>query len=343
MTHSEPLITKFNPGSNYSVVPNGIFKLSLSPQALAIVMYINHLPTNWVLSTLELCEAFNLTPNTVNKYIRELRQAGVLQITYKRSARGRITGIRQWILCMPQEAPTDEGPHLKQEKDIRLQSPITGGFDPRYAVSKGMPTLTQKLHTIKETVHKKHEETKSAHARMHVCEAVKGFDYQKGMNAPQKKRAFYEAFKNKVSSIFKAPPPKTQVPPFSPEEQQAYERFVAHRNHAHPVSYEQKRALQRRLLELKKEGHDICSCIETSMRRGFNDVFPPKSKATQQGFLDRLLEQYKGLGLNAQNVQDVIWDALSTFDKLIHTYRGLSLGNIAWATLKAYKSCEKEN
>lgn len=339
----ETLITKFNPGTNYSVIPNDLFKLGLSLQAIGIAIYINHLPTDWVLTTLELCERFDLAPNTVNKYIRELRDAGVVEIIHKRSEDGLITGIRKWILRIPEpEQPrTDGGRNLKQENAVRWQNLVGAGYDPRKGVPQAMPTLTQKLHTTKETVQKKHEETKNAHARTHVCEVVKRLAYKKGMSVPQKKRAFYDALKEKIATVFKTSS-KPLESPFSPQELQAIERFIAHRQQTRPVSYEQKRALQRHLLELKKEGEDICACIETSIRRGFNDVFPPKnpSKATSKSFLDRLLGQHKELGLNTQNIEEVISNALDTFSHLIGTYRGLSLENIHRNTLKAYKACE---
>ncbi|WP_162982706.1 hypothetical protein [Helicobacter vulpis] len=100
-------------------------------------------------------------------------------------------------------------------------------------------------------------------------------------------------------------------------EQEAFQRFIAHREGRTKVTWAMKRALLKRFLELKAEGADLCACVDLSVRRGYNDVYVPTPK------------QERGRASKTQKTP--------LFEHLIASYEGLNYQNIEKAILKAFE------
>lgn len=66
--------------SNYTKVPNGIFKINVSCMAKLLWIHIQSKPSNYVISQKNLADDFNVSVLTIRKAIRELKMANLLEI-----------------------------------------------------------------------------------------------------------------------------------------------------------------------------------------------------------------------------------------------------------------------
>ncbi|WP_104706548.1 helix-turn-helix domain-containing protein [Helicobacter bizzozeronii] len=293
------MIAKFNPTTRYTAIPNDIVLNSgLSVQALGLAVFINALPSTWQITTEYLCKALKLSPNTIYKYLNELQDKGILKIAYVRF-KGRITGLRTFSLCAPKEQDL-ELQHTSNF-NVQLQATKKRGHKIKNALHKGISTITQNLRPLEIRNLKKH-------GKKSAC-AQEVFLKREGKPIGVKKSLInFEALKQKINACF-----NMRLSGLDSQEQEAYERFLAHCKDKHPVSYEQKRAIYQHFLELKAQGFNICELVLNAIRKGYNDVLPPKTRVISNK---------------------------SLYEKLSNTYDGLTLENFEYAVFKAFEIAE---
>lgn len=56
-------------------------------------------------------------------------------------------------------------------------------------------------------------------------------------------------------------------------DKKAFERFLHYRNEKSKLTYATKKALLKQALELKEQGQDIATCVEQSIRKGYNELY----------------------------------------------------------------------
>lgn len=83
-------IYKSKHASNYTVLPNEVFKSKLSIEAIGLLAYFLSLPSDWVIYKTTLHEQLNVGRDKLNTVFNELRDAGYLISVEKREA-GKIS------------------------------------------------------------------------------------------------------------------------------------------------------------------------------------------------------------------------------------------------------------
>ncbi len=298
------MIAKFNPTTRYTAIPNDIVLNSgLSVQALGLVTFINALPSTWQITTEFLCKTLKLSRNTIYKYLNELEDKGILKIAYVRS-KGKITGLRTFSLCVPKEQ--DLEPHHSQNYKLCLQAPKKRGRKIKKALHKGVSIIAQTLRPIKIRNLKKHGKKSACAQEVFLKKEGKPIGVKKSL-------INFEALKQKINACF-----NMRLSGLDSQEQEAYERFLAHCQSKHPVSYEQKRAIYQHFLELKAQGFNVCDLALKAIRKGYNDVLPPKTRTTNSPY----------------------GKIIQAFEKLSNTYNGLTLENFEYAVFKAFEIAE---
>ncbi|WP_104740826.1 helix-turn-helix domain-containing protein [Helicobacter bizzozeronii] len=293
------MIAKFNPSTRYTAIPNDIVLNSgLSVQALGLAVFINALPSTWQITTEFLCKTLKLSAKTIYKYLNELQTKGILKIAYVRS-KGQITGLRAFSLCAPKEPALE--PHHTVNFTVRLQAPKKRGRKIKKALDKGVATIRQFLPPIKIRNLKKH-------GKKSACAQEVFLKREGKQRAPKKSLINFEALKQKINACF-----NMRLSGLTTQEQEAYERFLAHCQDKHAVSYEQKRAIYKHFLELKEQGFNVCDLALKAIRKGYNDVLPPKTRVISNK---------------------------SLYEKLSNTYNGLTLENFEYAVFKAFEIAE---
>lgn len=63
---------------NYTIQPNEIFYLSLSPESKLIVLYLNSRPDNWVIYKSQVQSMFELSDKKIDKCWKQLQQLGLI-------------------------------------------------------------------------------------------------------------------------------------------------------------------------------------------------------------------------------------------------------------------------
>lgn len=83
-------IYKSKHASNYTVLPNEVFKSKLSIEAIGLLAYFLSLPADWVIYKTTLHEQLNIGRDKLNTIFNELRDAGYLISVEKRDG-GKIS------------------------------------------------------------------------------------------------------------------------------------------------------------------------------------------------------------------------------------------------------------
>ena len=83
-------IYKSKHASNYTVLPNEVFKSSLSIEAIGLLAYFLSLPPDWVIYKTTLHTQLNIGRDKLNTIFNELREAGYVISVEKRDG-GRIS------------------------------------------------------------------------------------------------------------------------------------------------------------------------------------------------------------------------------------------------------------
>lgn len=83
-------IYKSKHASNYTVLPNEVFKSKLSIDAIGLLAYFLSLPSDWVIYKTTLHEQLNISREKLSKMFNELKDAGYLISVEKREG-GKIS------------------------------------------------------------------------------------------------------------------------------------------------------------------------------------------------------------------------------------------------------------
>jgi hypothetical protein len=84
-------IYKSKHASNYTVLPNEIFKIGLSFEAIGLLSYLLSLPSDWVVYKTQLHTNFDCGRDKMDRIFNELRDAGYILSVKKHDEYGKIT------------------------------------------------------------------------------------------------------------------------------------------------------------------------------------------------------------------------------------------------------------
>ncbi|WP_104692767.1 hypothetical protein [Helicobacter felis] len=331
------LISKFNPVSNYTAIPNELFSLGLSAGAFHVVAYINSRPSNWHLSTEELCAVLNKSSNTIHKYLQELKTKGVLDVVFVRSKEGFFTGVKHWVLKLPEPQNYPITQKFRNAKiGVRRQVPKIGHSKKASPHASGVVSITQNLRPC--IIKNKRNMRKKARAQnFYVMSSLSSVA---GLNNAQKKKAFEQALNTHQQPTLEAFKEQREEELTRPE-QESFSRFLAHIGQAKRLTCERRRALYAKALEIKAEGHDLCACIQKSIENGYNTILPPLPPKTpsSSGFLRHILAKHREI--DERSAQQAITTSLDITSALISKYEGLTLENIKDYIFEAFERSER--
>jgi hypothetical protein len=79
MKGAQPMaIVKSKHASNYTVIPNEIFKQEMSPEAIGLLVYLLSLPHDWVIYKTTLHNTFGVGRDKMNSMFKELEKRGYI-------------------------------------------------------------------------------------------------------------------------------------------------------------------------------------------------------------------------------------------------------------------------
>ncbi len=84
------MIVKSKHASNYTVLPNSIFKKGLSVEAVGILSFLLSLPHNWILYKTTIHRQLNLGRDKCRKIIKELEKHGYIHSELRKRKDGKI-------------------------------------------------------------------------------------------------------------------------------------------------------------------------------------------------------------------------------------------------------------
>ena len=85
-------IVKSKHASNYTVIPNDVFKQGLSIEAIGLLMYFLSLPHDWVIYKTQLHTQLNIGSDKTDRIFKELQNAGYLLSVRSQNAKG----VMEW-------------------------------------------------------------------------------------------------------------------------------------------------------------------------------------------------------------------------------------------------------
>lgn len=83
-------IVKSKHASNYTVLPNEIFKSGLSVEAIGLLCYFLSLPHDWVIYKTQLHSQLNMGREKLDRVFKELQNKGFVLSVKKHSETGKI-------------------------------------------------------------------------------------------------------------------------------------------------------------------------------------------------------------------------------------------------------------
>jgi hypothetical protein len=78
----------------FTYLPNQMLQAKMSTDALALIVYLNSLPKNWIVYRKQLMEHFHLSRDRVNSAFNELKNLGYLSVVPERDPKGKV---KEWI------------------------------------------------------------------------------------------------------------------------------------------------------------------------------------------------------------------------------------------------------
>lgn len=99
---SDALIKRTKREKNFSIIGNEIFNCGLKADALGVLVYILHLPDDWILRKTQLCLYFKIGRDKMDRIFKELKDAGFIgDVVLIRGASGKFDGVNYLVYDTP--------------------------------------------------------------------------------------------------------------------------------------------------------------------------------------------------------------------------------------------------
>ena len=99
---SESLIKRTKRDKNFFVIGNEVFNCGLSADTLGVLVYILHLPDDWILRKSQLCSHFKIGRDKMDRIFKELKAAGFIgDIVMVRGTSGKFDGVNYLVYDQP--------------------------------------------------------------------------------------------------------------------------------------------------------------------------------------------------------------------------------------------------
>lgn len=83
------MIKKSKWASNYTVLPNKVFNLKMSPEAIGVLCYLLSKPCDWIVYKTTIKDEFGIGKDKCNRILKELSNNGYMSTTRKRGDSGK--------------------------------------------------------------------------------------------------------------------------------------------------------------------------------------------------------------------------------------------------------------
>ncbi|EJB49114.1 helix-turn-helix domain-containing protein [Helicobacter pylori] len=270
------LKNNLNVESNYTKTANSILIDSpLSRDARIVFITLSSLASSFNPRKEFLCKQLDMNEKTLNKYLKELVQKGFLKIIYYKNKLGKFLGKRAYIL-----APTKE--QLEQDDSIIIDESNraeTPKFTMRQKAQKQAekplktevftetPIFTSLINKKNNNKHEKMDENVSENFQDQAHQNNKHNNFC--FKGSKMNISAFKRFSDFIFSILG----NLDTRGLEKRDKKAFERFLHYRNEKSKLTYATKKALLKQALELKEQGQDIATCVEQSIRKGYNELY----------------------------------------------------------------------
>lgn len=264
-----------NPSSNYAMVHNTLAQDSaLSFNARGLALYLLSLPKNWKIRLENVAQNGGICVNSVKKYLKELKEAGYLEVVQIKDSKGKFEKDCIYSFCANLEILKDEKENttkdkthncdkkckgeklLKSEVDLFSlnESKEANNNDP---IREPKKPLTDNLTPIK----------KKENLQKEKKFILRGFEKTLILNLPDLIAKDRKAIKEKIQ----------ELSGLNEAELKAYHAFLQFRREKTKLTKSTLRAIEAKIKRLKDEGHNVVEIINTSIENGWSGLFPPRA------------------------------------------------------------------
>ncbi|WQW62286.1 helix-turn-helix domain-containing protein [Helicobacter pylori] len=291
------LKNNLNVESNYTKTANSILINSpLSRDARIVFITLNSLASSFNPRVEFLCKQLDMNAKTLNKYLKELVQKGFLKIIYYKNKLGKFLGKRAYILA-PTKEQLEQDDFIIVDESSRAETPK---FTMRKIVKKQAekplkaevctetPIFTTLINKKNNNKHEKMDLNVSKNFQNQVNKHD-NFSCFTGSRSKIENFSMFKRFSDFVFSILG----NLDTRGLEKRDKKAFERFLNYRNEKTKLTYATKKALLKQALELKEQCQDIVKCVDQSIRKGYNEIYPLmefKSSRTAQKQEEELFE-----------------------------------------------------
>ncbi|WQS65290.1 transcriptional regulator [Helicobacter pylori] len=244
---------------------------------------------------------------TVCKYLKELKDLGYLEFERERKSDGTFGKfLRFFVKNHPNnssEKQAKKASNLNKMILFRSKTQIQGSNahdSEAQSTSKNFNAFT----LIKDQ--NKHEYIRVSEnfsnqefvEKNQVCTNTQGIRNSDENSAFRSSKIKNPSLFNRFSAFFSSILGNLDTKNLNQSERLAFEEFLNYRSEKHQLSYSTKKALLNQAEALKVQGCDLVACINQSIRRNYNEIYPVmhfekpsyKSEAKQKD--DEVMEQF---------------------------------------------------
>ncbi len=279
----------------------------VSDIAIAIYAYIKKHATTFKLCLEDIAKRFNRSLPTICKYLNELKNLGYLEFERERKSDGTFGKFLRFFIKNNPRNPSE-----KQAKNAsNLNKIILFRLKPQKEASNADNTEAQSTSKnfnaftlIKDQ--NKHENIRVSENFFNEEFAEKNPVSKNPQDLKNSNENF--AFKsskiknpslfNRFSAFFSSILGNLDTKHLNQYERLAFEEFLNYRSEKHKLSYSTKKALLHQAEALKAQGCDLVACINQSIRRNYNEIYPvmhfekPSYKSEAKSKDDEIMEQF---------------------------------------------------
>lgn len=257
------------PTSNFTIVPNKILKnKELSANARFIAVYILSLPKSWNLNLEHLSKELDMSERTLQKGIRELIAANVLEKMQLRDSSGQFSQNTIYSFGDFSQIESDKKEEVLDFEELSLEE-LEQIIE---LESKQENEQSLQAPILADT----HRSEKNPHTDIfHPYKELNN-------NKINKNNIFVLRSANQIKLLnlcFARTPKKSlkQLPQgFNELELRAFERFIAYRKERGKLTKSTLDSIVRKFESFKKQGIDICGAVEESINKGWVGIFAPR-------------------------------------------------------------------
>ncbi len=268
---------------NYTQISNDICDDErVSDIAIAIYAYIKKHATTFKLCSEDIAKRFKRSLPTVYKYLNELKELGYIEFERERKTDGTFGKFLRFFL-----ANHAKNPYQKSAKnETNHNKIILFRLKPQKQASNAENNEAQSTSKLFNAFTLIKDQNKHENIRTHenfsnskIEEKDEVFHDHKAVEKTNNNFALKGKIKNsslfnRFSVFFSSILGNLDTKHLNQCERLAFEEFLNYRNEKHQISYSTKKALLNQCEALKAQGQDLVACINQSIRRNYNEIYP---------------------------------------------------------------------